>query len=70
MSSEASWAVHEERTGITVARGWTPSIEIACQEATRYAAQYAEEGPVTYWVKQGRKMVVRGSYSGGSVSEQ
>ncbi len=58
-----TWAV-EEASGLQVASGSAPTYEDAAREANRYAAQYAEDGPVRWWIKHGRKLMLRGA-SGG-----
>ncbi len=58
-----TWAV-EEASGLQVASSSAPTYEDAAREANRYAMQYAEDGPVRWWIKQGRKLVTVGA-SGG-----
>ncbi len=54
------WAV-EEAGGLQVAAGSAPTYEDASREANRYAMQYAEDGPVRWWIKQGRKLMLLGA---------
>lgn len=59
--SEARWCVVNADTGMTEAKGYAPTAECAAREAAHYAMQYAQDGPVRWWVRQGRKTVLRGS---------
>lgn len=57
----ATWGVEEKDTGLVVASGSAPTAGEATLEATRYALQYRQDGPVRYWVKLGRKKLVQGT---------
>ena len=59
--AEARWCVEEQPTGMPVAQGSAPTADEAIREATHYAVQYAQDGPVRWWVRQNRKTVVQGS---------
>lgn len=67
-NSEARWCVEEEATGMPVAQGSAPTVDEASREATHYALQYGQDGPVRYWVKQNRKTLVQGSLKGVTVT--
>lgn len=66
-NSEARWCVEEEATGMPVAQGSAPTVDEASREATHYALQYGQDGPVRWWVRQGRKTIVKGHLAGVSV---
>ena len=59
--SEARWCVEEMPAGFPVAMGWCPTAEAATSEVMRYAQQYAEDGPIRYWVRMKRKTIVQGT---------
>lgn len=59
--AEARWCVEESDTGMPVAQGSAPTADKAIGEASRYAVQYAQDHPVRYWVRQGRKTLLQGS---------
>lgn len=61
MSTQATWGVEEEKSGLRVAQGSAPSTDAAAREAAHYAMQYVQDGPVRWWVKEGRKTVFRGN---------
>ena len=65
---EAHWCVVEADTGITVAKGYAPTEEDAVREAGHYAVQYAQDGPVRWWVRVGRKTVLRASLDGLTIT--
>ena len=67
-TSRATWGVEEMNTGLMVAQGSAPTADEATREATHYALQYGQDGPVRYWVKRGRKMLVQGSLSGVTIT--
>jgi len=54
-----SWCVVEAGTGMQVAKGYSPTEEDARREAGHYAMQYAQDGPVIWWVRVGRNTVFR-----------
>lgn len=60
---EARWAVEEESTGIVAARGCAPTADVAIREASHYAVQYAQDGAVRWWVREGRKTILKGRMS-------
>lgn len=61
------WAVEERDTGSPCASGHAPDQEGAMREVTSYAMQYAQDHPVRWWVKKGRKLLVQGSMAGATV---
>lgn len=65
-ATEASWCVVSAETGLTEAKGYAPTAAEAVREAGHCAAQYAMDGPVTWWVRQGRKTVCRGWLAGSA----
>ena len=67
---EARWCVEEEATGMPVANGSAPTAEEASREAAHYAVQYAQDGPVRWWVRQNRTTVVQGRLAGVSITVQ
>lgn len=68
-TGRATWGVEEMNTGLMVAQGSAPTADEATREAMHYALQYGQDGPVRYWVKQGRKTLVQGSLSGVRITE-
>ena len=56
----ATWSVTELRTGIKAASGSAPKEADAMREAIHYAMQYAQDGPVRFVVRQGRKTLLKG----------
>lgn len=60
-NNEARWCVEESDTGFPVAQGWCPTADEASREAAHYAIQYAQDGPVRWWIRQNRKTVLKGS---------
>ena len=69
-NTEARWCVEEEATGMPVANGSAPTAEEASREAAHYAVQYAQDGPVRWWVRQNRTTVVQGRLAGVSITVQ
>lgn len=67
-NTEAHWCVEEEATGMPVANGSAPTAEEASREAAHYAVQYAQDGPVRWWVRQNRKTVLQGRLAGVSIT--
>ena len=67
MSERYTWAVNDA-AGRKVASGEATKAADATREATHYAVQYAQDGPVTWWIKSGRKFVVRGSLAGVTIT--
>lgn len=61
--ADVRWCVEDATTGMPVANGWAPNVELASAEATHYAIQYAQDHPVRFWVRQKRKTVLKGSFS-------
>lgn len=66
--TDARWCVESQATGMPLANGAAPTAEAASGEAAHYALQYAQDEPVRWWVRQGRKTVLRGSMSGVSIT--
>lgn len=64
----ASWCVVGADTGMTLAKGSAPTEQEAVREAAHYAVQYAQEEPVRWWVRVGRKTVLRGSLACVSIT--
>ena len=69
-NTEARWCVEEEATDMVVANGSAPTAEEASREAVHYAVQYAQDGPVRWWVLQNRKTVLQGRLAGVSITVQ
>ena len=67
-ASKARWCVVDAGTGMTVASGSAPTEQDAAREAGHYAVQYAQDGPVRWWVRVGRKTVLRASLAGVSIT--
>ena len=63
-AARASWCVVSQDTGDTLAKGEAPTEQDAVREAGHYAIQYAQEGPVAWWVRVNRKTVLRASLAG------
>ena len=66
--SGARWCVEERDTGLPVAQGYAPTSDEAIGETMRYAVQFAQDGPVRFWVRRNRKTVLEGSLEGVSFS--
>lgn len=67
-SQEVRWCVEERDTGIPCASGSAPTEEAASREMLRYAMQYGQDGPVRYWMRKNRKMLVQGEIGGVRVT--
>lgn len=67
-ADKASWCVVSQDTGHTLAKGEAPTEQDAVREAGHYAIQYAQEGPVSWWVRVNRKTVLRASLAGLTIS--
>lgn len=67
-NTEARWAVEDKATGMPMAQGIASTAKEASREATHYAIQYAQDGPVRWWVRQNRKTVIQGSLEGVSIT--
>lgn len=61
MSAEYTWAVFERGFTPAVASGSGRSFTTVKGECVHYALQYGMDGPVTFWVKKGRKKLASGS---------
>jgi hypothetical protein len=56
---EFRWCVEELPAGFPVAQGTAPSLDDAKREAGHYAVQYAQDGPVRFWIRHQRKTVLQ-----------
>lgn len=59
--TDVRWCVEEQDTGLPVASGSAPTESQANREMMRYAAQYAEDGPIRFWMRQNRKTLMEGA---------
>lgn len=67
-AKEYRWCVEDAATGMPVAQGIAPTSEEATRESARYAFQYAQDGAVLWWVRQGRKTVLKGQLEGVTIT--
>ena len=67
-SSEVRWCVEERDTGLPVASGSAPTEKAAHTEMMRYAIEYAQDGPIRFWLRQNRKTLIEGSMAGLSIA--
>ena len=61
MASEITWRIEERDTGLLCASGSAPTQAEAMREANRYALQYVQDGPIRMTLKQGRKVLAKGT---------
>ena len=66
-SNEVRWCVEEQDTGLPVANGVAPTEKAAHTEMMHYVIQYAQDGPVRFWMRQNRKTLINGSMAGLSI---
>ena len=64
-----NWYVKELDTGLKVASGDALDEDTANTECFHYAIQYVQDGPIEYCVKNGRKILVKGTMSRVTVKE-
>lgn len=61
MSEDFKWRIEERDTGLLCASGSAPTQAEAMREANRYALQYVQDGPIRMTLKQGRKVLAKGT---------
>lgn len=67
-TTQIRWCVEDENTGMPVANGSAAKAEDAHREVMHYAVQYAQDGPVRFWVRENRKTIMKGRLGGISIT--
>ena len=63
-STEVHWGVDELDTARPLASGYAPDVKGAFTQMMHYVMQYAQDGPVRFWMRQNRKTLINGRFTG------